>query len=1295
MFVNRIEHWGKWVILGGSAYWATMHGDDETLLKADFFREQLEKFMGELGITQFHIKAGQTGPNNEHVWFQIGIPKSQLTTHSWEEFKRNTTGWPAEPHSTWLPESQARTITYEETDADALEKAGVVLHFGDNAWGDCARHGDPYLIKLDGQPIGWFQLTNQNELNAIEVLPAYQKQGIGTEIIRQLYGDTPDPAALTATPASKSGAALLRRFGINDPEVYEALDPDDPAVNIERHTAALDLPAIMARLGFKSVVYKHLNREHWEKVIGSRVWRVEVNAAAPQATVTSRAAFGTPQNWIEPTEDTIPVNELEDVLGFFDKPAAAPDEEVDESVEAADPDDPSVNIERHIDSMAPGPVLAELGFDERWPTWRDADPEYMWWERFDFMTGLKWTVIRKSDDEPHIMEVSISRMNLVTKDWQQVGGFTVHVGGLKKKMEQALGVNWKTYEALGVPDPDDPEANVERFAQHVEKTEQTAQWKLDSVISRAEDDFVLEVERRGISNAEAADHLVGELAFKWGEYYKNGTDEYDMIVSALNNKAGEMFPGQWENYPVQESEFVSDKMDWSEFFRPLIEYNILSQQAADRYAISQNRESNEKLYYLFIEADEASQSGSDAACNADYNACVDKILRIIRVTNMRYNSAIKSFMRDVPLDEGIDDPSPEFIHAAFDVPTILKRMGYERHGEQQEWSKDFRRSPTDLDLMIGVRRRGQGGEANEGDVIYDITLYIYPVNDNPEKRWKEIANRYGRNNLQVERVLKMLEARIKANNLRGLLPYLAVAEAVTPDPDDPEMTLAAHTQDLVANPDEPAKINAHPHGEAEAELQVLGFTASWVAGKNTVFGEPEIPNFWSKRYAPNGSSGRALFIQIKPDAESVKLMARTRTMSVPVTVKPRSMAHVITIIKALDAVMQQAQSFQEEINGVLGVLDHHRQWCNEALDAPVPDPDDPQMFVQNMETDWQKILQNYGFKAGYTENYERIYPDKVWGAQHPCKVRASPDWYDYDKFIQQNWPADVADDCTRHDEDGGDCVNREGPACLSCQAYVRLTQEFNRRNFNKDHSFPDYISFQFGIEPSQTIRIPTRELDYFLRRFVARADKLVGTDTRDHGMAWLLKTAAKLTAEEKKPLLGEGADAVPEPAPDPDDPADVLKAHEHGLLDGELKRLAFEAVFAQGITHLYGQAIHDYWTKQYQAADGSPHALYLYFMSGHKPTLRANNWNADAKAWYQRGKAWPTDALGKSEAHFCAIIRDLDDAMQRSVADGLSPEQEHERIEAILKHHREWYDQTLANWDKHGITGRVGPGEPA
>ena len=1282
MFVNRIEHWGKWVILGGGAYWATLHGtDNEPPLKADFFREQLEKFMAALGITQFHIKAGQTGIDNEHVWFKIGIPKSQLTAHSWEEFKRNTTGWPDEPNSTWLPESA---------------------------------------------------------------------------------------------------------------------DPDDPAVNIERHTAALDLPAIMDRLGFKPLRWRHLNVDYWEKVIGPRVWRVEVNAAAPKATVTSRAAFGTPEGWIEPTEDTIPINQIESVLSFLEKQSNAPSEEID--------------------------------------------------------------------------------------------------------------------EALAVPDPDDADLNVERYAQHVE---QTRQWKLDSIISRAEDDFELQVDRRNINNARAADELVGELALKWGEGYgyKNGSDEYDWIVSALNNKAGELFPGNWEDYPpedhpVQESDLVSDKMDWTEFFAPLIEYNQLSQQAADRYAISQNLESNEKLYYLFLEADEASQYANDA----DYNACIDKILRIIRVTNMRYNSAIKGIMRDVPLDEAkddvdaeayiksqplevmaraynvrdrsdalkfncapwfeqatledlvdlakgstlygpfnrsfsadmvaghmarlipalkelldrsdkldvyineddakrwmehnradwyaylwpndmlgegvadpddidpkqyamslevfdptkvvedmtamgwksaglrlaypdenvwllewwsykeltndmpeaayqaeakmaledakkavknacpeadqfewyapfsdgdfglyfkiperlkplktrtwenLDDPTPELLHSTFDVPTILKRMGYERHGEQQEWSKDFRRYPTDLDLMIGVRRRGLGGESNEGDALYDITLYIYPVHDNPEKRWSEVAHRYSRNNLQLERVLKVLEARIKANNLRGIVPDPDITEnlelddpdAVEPppghylkqlcdlnltdtlqahglgsnlngnygsgtiklgnkatlqyhgvrqfngvnvaismysfrqvasvscylqprydrdvltkkkfvfrfrsipicklpevintmltditdicrnnlgtwpemmtqfkakmaqfnqyrpfnvktkvakpvaeaaDPDDPEMVLAAHTQDLVADPDVPNKIHSHTHGKLTSDLEALGFETSWVAGRGVIFGEPYVPTFWSKRY-PAANRSRILFVEISNEHGNVVLGLRTRFMPVPIRLKPRSMDHLLVIVRDTDAVMQRAAAENlakpQERDALLDTLEKHQQWCvKEAVEEPVPDPDDPET---------------------------------------------------------------------------------------------------------------------------------------------------------------------------------------------------VLKSYQHGLLDGELKRLGFAPIFTQGVTHLYGRPMLDYWTKEYTATDGSQRALYLYFMSGHKPAIRANNWNPIAKAWYQRGKEWPTDALGKSEAHFCAIIRDLDAAMSRSAADSLPPDQEHEAVEAILKHHREWYDQTLTNWHSHGITGQIGPGRPA
>lgn len=1086
LFVNRIHVWGRWVVLGGGAYWATETAASEKRLKADYFNQQIDSFMAKLGITRYHIKSGET-TIGDNVWFQLALPKDQLEQESWQPFIRNT-AWPEPDHETWLPESQARTITYEETDADALEKAGVVMDFGDNAWGDCASHGDPYLIKLDGQPVGWFQLTNQNELNVIEVLPDYQKQGIGTEIVRQLYGDAPDPAALTATPASRAGAALLRRFGINDPEVYEALDPDDPAVNIERHTTDLDLPALMDRLGFKAVHFKHSGTTYWEKVVGPRCFTVSRDKGQ-NALLKVHAAFGYPQSWVDASIASVPINELEMTLNqtpcFLTDPA-------NPVVESVDPDDPSVNVDRHVGAMDAGKILPELGFSERLPSWNCADKEYKWWEKFDNRTGFKWTVVRKSEDEPQIMEVSISRMKIrpghTLHDWEQIGGFNTHIGDLARKLKQAARMKWgvkgddrfwgrniqalnATQEALDVPDPDDPEPNIEAYKQHVEKTEADA---LESAIANALLMFGHRVSN--VDSAQRADELAVEIATYWAEAagYQNGSDEYDHIVSALSNRAGELFPGDWEDYPntlrppVAES-LASAQMDWSEFFAPLIDANVLSQAAADKYANSQNLESNENLYYLFLEADEASQYANDD----DYNACIDKILRIIRVTNMRYGSAIKAIATDPNLDtsldeaqvvseadadegdperylkslpipvkatciedhmvegerlqarfdaaewfekatleqlitlakqefqssyaadevgeyffdtqlkdwhesyrgdgfevyidedsvklwvehnrpdwyaylwpaeiqvkEDIDDPSPELMQDAFDVPTILKRRGYERHGDDYAWSKVYHGFGKHLDYMIEVRQRGYGG-GDAGDAVYDATLFHYIVADNPKKEWTPFAHRYARNNKNLEPMLKALEARVAANKLRGIVtdPDIPnnpefddfVVESVD-DPDDAAMAVNTYTQDLVPDPDKAATINKHPHGEAEAELQVLGFAPSWIAGKNTIFGEPEIPNFWSKSYrSAHGGSSKLLYVKIIPEGKDAAISVRTRSMSIPVALKPRSMAHIVTIIKDVDAAVQRAAdnglTKEQEIDAIVGVLDHHRQWC--------------------------------------------------------------------------------------------------------------------------------------------------------------------------------------------------------------------------------------------------------------------------------------------------------------------------------------------------------------------------------
>jgi hypothetical protein len=111
-------------------------------------------------------------------------------------------------------------VSFHKCSEKALEESKVVTEFSDNAFGDCKDFGEPHLIRLKKKPVGWFQLTDENNIHVIEILPEFQKQEIATETIIQLYGENPSEKHLTKSPASQAGAKLIRRFGIEPQEIY-------------------------------------------------------------------------------------------------------------------------------------------------------------------------------------------------------------------------------------------------------------------------------------------------------------------------------------------------------------------------------------------------------------------------------------------------------------------------------------------------------------------------------------------------------------------------------------------------------------------------------------------------------------------------------------------------------------------------------------------------------------------------------------------------------------------------------------------------------------------------------------------------------------------------------------------------------------------------------------------------------------------------------------------------------------------------------------------------------------------
>lgn len=857
LFVNSIRQWGRWLILNGGTFHNT---EDNTEAGC---RQNLERFLQKLGITQHHLKLG-TVTMQSHVWFQLAIPKSQITPESWQPYRRNTSGWPAEPYSEWLPES-----VDDPDDADAFLQHHADIELPDvyiitatqSPKPDAQNPGRRYFLgnahkgESGYMRFGsWYPMNPTQRNFPLEAFASRFTQTQATAFLRHLQtdhwtvtsyhdfkiesltrfvplienvDDPDDPADnINRTADALDVPATMHRLGFEDlfakgstngpawgwqegnkrivvfptPTAFEyeitlltrpaakvqvgrgrrwaqwsatgrlksnaadlaitleamrrghvvegIADPDAPELNIERHTAALDLPALMQRLGFKEVTYRHSGNTHWEKVRGHALWSVRPSTGTPTVDVRMAAAFGTPQNWVTPYSTTCRVEELESVLNGvgFNAPVVTIES-------AADPDDPNVNIDRHIASMEPGPVLTELGFHEQWPTWNCADPEYMWWEKFDHNTGLKWTAIRKSEDAPHMMEVSISRSRKLEghplHDWQQVGGFICHVGDLKRRLLSAFGTNWKTYEALG--DPDDPTANVERFAQQVA---QAAQEKLDATIDSALADFDNAVEMRGIDDIKRADAKAAEVATFWAEQagYENGSDEFDLLVSAVNTRCGEMFP-------TPESMFESkDEENWQEILMVLVGNGHLTPRAAERYKRAQNAESNARLLELFLELDELSQLPETPENNARFAELLGQMANVVTVANMRYGSALRDLANTVKVVESEEVDPQQFVNATFDVPTMLKRLRFEKNGN--EWSKVYQQPPPRKELMLIVSVRGHGTLADSSIAIYDLVIY-----SGGNREWNPFKYIWGRTVLQLEPTIRDVEQHIRADTL--------------------------------------------------------------------------------------------------------------------------------------------------------------------------------------------------------------------------------------------------------------------------------------------------------------------------------------------------------------------------------------------------------------------------------------------------------------------------------------------------------------------------------------------------
>lgn len=578
---------------------------------------------------------------------------------------------------------------------------------------------------------------------------------------------------------------------------------------------------------------------------------------------------------------------------------------------AADPDDPAVNVERHMASMDAGKILTGLGFNEWWPSWKCADPTYMGWQKWN--RGLKWFVQRKNEDTPQTFEVRVSQMRITPgvpfHDYVQVGGFTCHVGELETKLRSALQQPKSIFFLQEATDPDDPSINIERH---------TADLDLEAVLTKL--GFVYDEESRawqldaGYRRVKVWPTEVPQVVtFAVGELRRDrfpGSDWYSIEMDRSNIHITKL-PARLRSRGLvsesQSKETVDYPAVWvtGRIFIGPSHYHIVSQLQGNGIDVSDAHHGWWTSHCRFLDSDSdlndlieldprfAERSGEDPGVRGE------ELPKAKQLTGVRQ------------VHEGLDDPTSEYINSTFDIAAILKRLGYTEEINEKGTKGWYKIIPRHLgELMIYVDRRGAGMEPNPEDVIYDIGVYT-----GESKQWKPGPFLWGKSTLQIEPNIKRLEQMIKA----GHIDMRELGEALSmPDPDDPEMVLKAHEQ-----------------GQIGPELKRLKFTPSKTKKSTTyrIHGESVSPHFWFKVMEAYGHK-HAFYVWFHTNGFHVDVWSaldnKWHQGHPRLDVHPRTAGHAALILRDLyDALKESTEAnlpLEQEWKLLHTRIRHHNQW---------------------------------------------------------------------------------------------------------------------------------------------------------------------------------------------------------------------------------------------------------------------------------------------------------------------------------------------------------------------------------
>lgn len=1422
-------------------------------------------------------------------------------------------------------------VTYEETDADELEKTGVVFHFGDNAWGDCARHGDPYLIKLDGKPVGWFQLTDQNELNAIEILPEYQQQGIGTEIVRQLYGDQPDPSALTSTPASKAGAKLLKRFGI-DAEVYEADEEADPKAYLDAVTGWIDtfMRAGMTHddsaghegqwwikwrmAGNHYWIIVSTRKPYWMQVLANdalygtnrfqrtfefktdvkdtdqkalvawfqRVYRLindtvrherdqdytvgerlqkrieayyeDFKKAEDRRRMTGEALDDPEmQRYVdkvvsEPcfhcntdlnrpgsvvrtyvgrdgTTQTLPGHY--DAVGYYESDDTPPDSFWEWVTHADLPEDCDTCAACGKSTLNPNRNLRQEGVDEPeqylhniydWETIREKlenyglsfyPNEFQPWGRWVVIKGFAYWAVYSKDPEKYLpqsffreqlekfckdmgftvykiqtfneppvpveFKLAIPKIQVDVSSWEQAQRMLDDPDFRERRqVHDLINRDWLP-ESAEADDVDDPKADALRLMANAPmRYNELRQWTPYIHVPRGSwanpEDYYFTVfivpVFTNTGRLSKANSYRGWLRMK--QFTNENPPTWEQRVAAVNAVVPDQLPGFYASKLKKQGYQVG--MAWEpyedKFYDNLIEAldpddpgaNIERHSAAlDIQGIMQRlgfEDMSAKSNFEHWGKTIGNIQWRVSASSTPFVYLVERLERpaekvqvgrgrrwgqwsIVNQFTCHVTELEQQLREEGALHEAFNPDDPDVNvgrhMASMDIDAIMQRLGFSERkptwncaDPEYRWFEKFVRG-----LKWTVIRA-----SDDTPQIFDVAVYRpgkVQTSSGPLIDYNQIGALKCHVGELETRLATALQGRVQENGVP------------LPPEDDPANALEQHAQRVEQGEKDALDsiINmAVEDFETRVRLQgVVNWKRAdqlaaevgdqWAATGNYANGSDEYD--WVVSAVNNRASEMFPSAPVEEAVDDPSPESYIRKLPIPVKA---------TISGERDGVRQD-QEFDAEpyfdylaregdIEAMLelakcdfhsdypadlvgqffsdGVLedffrdnlesgfevyvdfDDIRRWVEHNKpewypmlwpgDMPIKeaaDPDDPSAFIQHMETDWRKILTQYGWKVQpHTErtSFSLEYPDRVWGEGWPMRIYAHHGWGPEPEF-----------DYIHPDPDNPN-IDAEDEAY---EVWLR-DHPVGRRDIN----FPDYIAFQFGREHYRRIEVPLNKLASFCSRFVQGAKKVVGTETvasvhQGRGLDTMLYEVGQQVARELQIPLKESVDAPPE-----DEPTDVIKQHEKGLLLPEMERLGFTFRRERGVETIYGDEIPRWWYKTYEAPDQSRHALNIYFWGGQTPEVQANVYDGQNNQWFKHGEDHSPKSPAQNQAHLSAIVRDLDAAMQRNAPLNLPPPQEFEAIKRVIAHHSQWWEDTLDYLvNQGGIRGQIGPGQPA